>query len=163
MLREAEALAVSLDDPRRLGQVSLSLSNHFYFMGTYGQAIAAAQRALALATAHGETVLQARAHQFLGVYYQARGDYGRAIDCFGQTMVSLNEAQHRECSGRPSYPLWSHMVPGSLCAMPSWGCSSRAGLWEKKGSGLPRRLRTPSPSIMFALMWELWAPIPPSR
>jgi hypothetical protein len=62
VLREAEALAVSIDDPRRLGQVSLSLSNHFYIMGTYDEAIAAAQRALALATAHGETVLRARAH-----------------------------------------------------------------------------------------------------
>src|SRR2546428_683855 len=49
-LREAEALAVALDDPRRLGQVSRFLSLHFYLMGDYDQAIAAGQRALALAT-----------------------------------------------------------------------------------------------------------------
>ena len=30
LLREAEALAAALDDPRRLGQVSIFLSNHFY-------------------------------------------------------------------------------------------------------------------------------------
>ena len=32
-LREAEALAEALDDPRRLGQVSLFLSRHFYAHG----------------------------------------------------------------------------------------------------------------------------------
>ena len=61
-LREAEALAAALDDPRRLGQVSLFLSNHFYLMGAYDQAIAAAQRALALATAGGDVVLHALAN-----------------------------------------------------------------------------------------------------
>ena len=45
-LREAEALAVALDDPRRLGQVSVFLSSHFRIMGAYDQAIAAGQRAL---------------------------------------------------------------------------------------------------------------------
>jgi tetratricopeptide (TPR) repeat protein len=99
VLREAEALAVALDDPHRLGQVSLSLSNHFYMMAAYDQASAAAQRALALATAKGESVLQARVNQFLGVAYQAQGDYRRAIDCFGQTMAAFNEAQHHERFG----------------------------------------------------------------
>jgi class 3 adenylate cyclase/tetratricopeptide (TPR) repeat protein len=44
-LREAEALAAALDDPRRLGQVSGLLAEQFRFMGAYDQAIAAAQRA----------------------------------------------------------------------------------------------------------------------
>src|SRR5262249_49660251 len=44
LLREAEPLAVTLDDPRRLGQVSVSLSVHFSMMGAYDQAIAAVQR-----------------------------------------------------------------------------------------------------------------------
>ena len=81
-LREAEALAAALDDPRRLGQVSLFLSLHFCLMGAHDQAIAAAQRALALATAGGEVVLQALANHYLGIAYQAQGDYRRAIDCF---------------------------------------------------------------------------------
>jgi predicted ATPase len=53
-LREAETLAAALDDPRRLAQVSLFLFENFRFMGAYDQASAAAQRALALATACGE-------------------------------------------------------------------------------------------------------------
>src|SRR5207245_50277 len=65
-LREAESLAAALDDHRRLGRVLLFLSVHFRSRGAYDQAIAAAQRALALATAGGEVVLGALANQYLG-------------------------------------------------------------------------------------------------
>jgi class 3 adenylate cyclase/tetratricopeptide (TPR) repeat protein len=98
-LREAEALAGALDDPRRLTQVALFLSNHFYLMGVYDQAMGAAQRALALATASGEVVLQAQANYYLGVAYMAQGDYRRAIDCLGQTVVSLDGARRHERFG----------------------------------------------------------------
>src|SRR5207245_4425787 len=72
VLREAEALAATLDDPRRLVQVSYFLSTHFNFRGAYDQAIATAQRALALAKASGEVVLHALANQYLGRVYQAQ-------------------------------------------------------------------------------------------
>jgi tetratricopeptide (TPR) repeat protein len=103
-LREAEALAEALDDPRRLGQVSRFLSSHFYFMGVHDQAIAAAQRTLALATASGDVVLQALANYFLGTAYHAQGDYRRAIDCLGQTVAALGGAQQRERFGAFSLP-----------------------------------------------------------
>src|SRR5262249_26158384 len=64
-LREAEALAAALDDPRRLGQAAIFLTVHFYFRGVYDQAIAAGQRALALATAGGHAGLQAVANRYL--------------------------------------------------------------------------------------------------
>jgi tetratricopeptide (TPR) repeat protein len=89
-LREAESLAVALNDPHRLGQVALFLSNYFHVMGTHDQAIAAAQRALALATASGDIVRQAQANRYLGEVYQAQSDDRRAIVCFGQTVASLD-------------------------------------------------------------------------
>jgi class 3 adenylate cyclase/tetratricopeptide (TPR) repeat protein/ABC-type thiamine transport system ATPase subunit len=98
-LREAEALAAALDDPRRLGRVSLFLVVHFRSMGAYDQAIAVAQRALALATASGDVVLHALANLHLGITYQRQGDYRRAIDCFGQTVASLDGARRRERFG----------------------------------------------------------------
>jgi class 3 adenylate cyclase/tetratricopeptide (TPR) repeat protein len=98
-LREAEALAVTLDNPRRLGQVSGLLSRHFYLMGDYDQALAAAQRTLALATAGGEVVLHALANFYLGLSYVAQGDYRRAIDCLGQTMAFFDGARRRERFG----------------------------------------------------------------
>jgi len=65
-------------------------------MGAYDQAIAAAQRALALAAPGGDVVLHALANRYLGGIYQAKGDYRRAIDCFGQTMSSLAGARRHE-------------------------------------------------------------------
>jgi class 3 adenylate cyclase/tetratricopeptide (TPR) repeat protein len=103
-LREAESHAVALDDPRRLGQVSRSLSVRFLSMGMYDQAIASAQHAFALATASGDVVLQALANQYLGPPYHAQGDYRRAIACFRQTVASLDEAQRRERFGLPFLP-----------------------------------------------------------
>ena len=121
-LREAESLAAALDDPRRLGQVSLYLSVHFYFMGAYDQAIATAQRALALATASGDAVLHALANQYLGTAYQAQGDYRWAIDCLGQTVASLEGSWRHERFGRVFMPAvlsrarlpWSHAELGSF-------------------------------------------------
>jgi tetratricopeptide (TPR) repeat protein len=103
-LREAETLAAALDDPRRLGQVSRFLSLHFWIMGVYDQAVASAQRALALATAGREVVLQALANYYLGIVYQAQGDYRRAIDCLGQTVASLDGAQRHERFGQVFLP-----------------------------------------------------------
>ena len=103
-LREAEFLAEALDDPRRLGQVSGFLSFHFHLMGAHDHAIAAGQRALALATSDRDVVRHALANQYLGYAYEAQGDYRRAIACFGQTRASLEGAQLRERFGRVFLP-----------------------------------------------------------
>jgi class 3 adenylate cyclase/tetratricopeptide (TPR) repeat protein len=122
LLREAEALATALDDPRRLAQVSLFLFENFRFMGAYGQASAAAQRALALATDCGEVVLQAQANQRLGQAYHAQGDYRRAIDCLRQSLAGFDGAQRREHFGQVilpavlsrAYLAWCHAELGTF-------------------------------------------------
>jgi class 3 adenylate cyclase/tetratricopeptide (TPR) repeat protein len=103
-LREAETFAAALDDPRRLGQVSLFLSNYYFLMGAYDQAVAAAQRTLVLATADGDVVLQALANRYLGFAYQAQGEYRRAIDCLRQTVASLDGERRHERFGRVFLP-----------------------------------------------------------
>src|SRR4029434_6347643 len=102
--REAESLAAALDDPRRLARVSHSLSFHCYQRGAYDQAIAAAQRARALATAGGDIVQQAMANRNLGIAYQAQGDYRRAIDFQRQIMTSLGDVRHHEGFAQPTLP-----------------------------------------------------------
>ena len=72
VLCETESLAVALDDSRRLGQVSRFLSTLFRNKGVYDHSIAAAQRALTLATADQNVVLQALANQTLGAAYWPR-------------------------------------------------------------------------------------------
>jgi class 3 adenylate cyclase/tetratricopeptide (TPR) repeat protein len=103
-LREAEALAVALDDQRRLGQISGFLSVHFRNMGAYDQAVASAQRALTLMTADGDTVIHALANLYLGAAHWAQGDYLQAIDCLTQTVAALHGAQRRERLGQANLP-----------------------------------------------------------
>ncbi len=103
-LREAEAIAADRNDQRRLGQVSVFLSVHFRRMGAHDQALAAGQHALALATAGRDAVLHALANERLGTAYQAQGDYRRAIDCFRQTVASLEGARRHERFGQAFLP-----------------------------------------------------------
>jgi tetratricopeptide (TPR) repeat protein len=121
-LREAETLAEALDDPRRLGRVSIFLSVYFYSMGAFDQAIAAGQRALALATAGGDVILHALANQYLGAPYLAQGDYRRTIDCLGQTLASFDGARRHEHGGQANLPAvlsrsrltWCHAELGTF-------------------------------------------------
>jgi class 3 adenylate cyclase/tetratricopeptide (TPR) repeat protein len=114
-LREAETLAATLDDPRRLGHIAGFLSVHFRNRGAYDQAIAAAQRALALATASEEVVLHALANQRLGLAYQSQGDYRRAIACLQQSVVSLHGAQRRERLGQANVPVVQSLAYLAAC------------------------------------------------
>ena len=144
-LREAEAEAETIDDPRRLGQVAGALAIHFRAMGAHDQGIAAGKRALACATASGDVILYALANQHLGNVYEGQNDYRRAIDFFGKTVVSLEKAQPYERHGQISYPPCKP-VPGSLRARPSWACSLRASTLGSRGYGLPRWLIIPQAS-----------------
>jgi len=103
-LREAEALAETLDDPRRLGHVSAFLANYFYLQAAYDQALDAAQRALTLATGNGDVVLYALVNLHLGYAYCAQGDYRRAMDCFGQTVAAVDGMQRYERFGQIVLP-----------------------------------------------------------
>jgi tetratricopeptide (TPR) repeat protein len=121
-LREAEALAAALDDPYRLGRVLSFLARQFYFDSAHDQAIATAHRALTLASASGDTVLHALVNQYLGNFYQAQGDYRRAIDCFEQTMAFLDGAGHHQRCGElifpavftPAWRAWCHAELGTF-------------------------------------------------
>jgi len=121
-LREAEALAVALDDHRRLGQVSLSLVIHFRIMGAHDQAIAAGQRALELATASGDVVLHALVNLRFGQAYFFQDDYRRAIDYLRQAVAFFDGARRREHFGFPNLPAvlsraflaWCHAELGTF-------------------------------------------------
>jgi tetratricopeptide (TPR) repeat protein len=147
-LREAESLAAALDDPRRLGQVSLFQSMHFSLMGACDQAIAAGQRALTLTTASGEASLQALANQYLGTAYQAQGDYRRAIACFGQTVAFFDGAQRRERFGQVTPPAvrsrawlaWCHAELGMFAEGHAFG---------EEGLRIAEEVAHPS-SLMYA-------------
>jgi DNA-binding NtrC family response regulator/tetratricopeptide (TPR) repeat protein/class 3 adenylate cyclase len=90
-LREAETLAVALNDQRRLGQIAIYMMQHCRQIGDYDRAIASGQRALALAGALENLGLQVAANVNLGQAYHALGDYRRGVDILRRTVESLTE------------------------------------------------------------------------
>jgi tetratricopeptide (TPR) repeat protein len=103
-LREAEPLAEALEDGRRLGRLSTLMANGFLMVGEYERAAAPSQRARALAADLGDFGLQVMAEFYLGQVYYARGDYRRALDCFGWLVTSLEGDLIRERFGMPALP-----------------------------------------------------------
>ena len=104
-LREAEALAAALDDPRRLGQVSrlsvTSISTSWARMTRPSPPPSVPSRSPRPA---GMSSCRRWRTSYLGVAYQAQGDYRRAIDCFGQTVASLDGARRHERFGQVFLP-----------------------------------------------------------
>ena len=149
-LREAEALATALDDPRRLAQVSIALSGHFRSTGADDQAITAAQQALALATADGDVAQQAQANHLLGLAYYAQGDYRRAIDCGTQTVVALGGERHRERFG----PIFLLAVQSR--ALLAW-CHAELGTFaEGRACGEEGLRIAEAVDHPGSLMWACW-------
>jgi class 3 adenylate cyclase/tetratricopeptide (TPR) repeat protein len=103
-LREVTALATTLTDQRRLGQVSSYMLPHFNTMGDYGSAIATAQRILALDDTLRDFALQIAAHQHLGWAYLALGDYRQAITYVSKNVTALEGDLRYERFGRAGLP-----------------------------------------------------------
>jgi tetratricopeptide (TPR) repeat protein len=78
VLGEAEARARTLDDRARLVQVLAQMTVALRATGDLHGAIAVGQQALALADAHGDSVLQMQAALYLGLACYNISDFGRA-------------------------------------------------------------------------------------
>jgi len=89
LLREAEGLARTLDDPRRLGRVFSFMAQFFRLMGHLDLAVELAERALALADRLREAPLWVVANMFLGSAYDARGQYRKAADVLKKSVEAL--------------------------------------------------------------------------
>jgi tetratricopeptide (TPR) repeat protein len=114
-LREAETLAEALDDPRRLGRVSLCLAQCFLMARQYDRAIASSQRALALAPASGDNYTSIEAHNFLGLVYFLQGDYRQGMDANRRAMALLKGEQRYERFGQYILPAVRCRTYLSLC------------------------------------------------
>ena len=89
LLREAEGLARTLDDPRRLGRVFSFMAQYFRLIGHLDLAVELAERALALADRLREAPLWVVANMFLGSAYDARGQYRKAADVLEKSVEAL--------------------------------------------------------------------------
>jgi tetratricopeptide (TPR) repeat protein len=120
--------------------------------GTYSQAITAAQRALALATASGDVVLYTLANCYLGATHQAQGDYRRAIDCCEQTMGSLDRARRHERCGQVILPAVNSCAWLAECHA-ELGTFSEGHALGEEGLRIAEAVAHPA-SLMIAL-WEI--------
>src|SRR5262245_40189701 len=85
----AETFAEALGDPHRRSLVSYHMCWSFLGMGDHERAIAAGQRALALATASGAVDLNIMIQTRLGIVYYAAGDFEEALHVSRQVVASL--------------------------------------------------------------------------
>ncbi len=103
-LREAEGLARTLDDQRRLGQLSVYLCLNLWMTGHPAKAVAFGQNAQALAESLGDVPLQVTGTLYLGVACLATGDYRRAEDLLLQVLQWLEGVPSRERFGLAGFP-----------------------------------------------------------
>jgi class 3 adenylate cyclase/tetratricopeptide (TPR) repeat protein len=103
-LREAETLAEAIDDHRRLGRVSLCMTEYFRMVDDSDRAIASGQQALALAESVSDFSTQVVTHSFLGLVYYTRGDYRRAIEVLRKVVISVEGDLTREHFGLMGFP-----------------------------------------------------------
>jgi tetratricopeptide (TPR) repeat protein len=103
-LREAETLAETLADPRRLGRVAGYMAATCWAMGEPDRAIVAGQRALALATTLGDVIVQVEAHFHLGRAYYTHGAYHQAMDSLTWNVATLQGALLQERFGAVGLP-----------------------------------------------------------
>jgi tetratricopeptide (TPR) repeat protein len=125
-LREAEGLARTLDDQRRLGKLSVYLCHNLWITGRPTEALAFGHNAQALAESLGDVPLQVTGNLYLGVALRLSG-------CVPSSPTAT--------SASPSFPgaqakvsrLWSISPPPSRCTA-RWTCASgsrrRRRTWE---------------------------------
>jgi class 3 adenylate cyclase/tetratricopeptide (TPR) repeat protein len=87
LLSETEALAKTLDDRPRLGQVLAQMAGVYRITGDLDGAMAAGWQALDLAVESGAGALQALAAYFLGQAYWGRGDFQQAAELLHRSMA----------------------------------------------------------------------------
>jgi tetratricopeptide (TPR) repeat protein len=149
VLREAEALAATLSDVRRLGQVAVFMAVQFRMMGAYDQGRSAAQRVLAVTPSDGDVLLHALAHQYLGIIYVDQGDYDWGIDCLEQAITALAGTRQHERYGLD-------LLPAVLSRVTLASCHAERGTFAAgfaigdEGLRIAEMIAHPS-SLMFAV------------
>jgi class 3 adenylate cyclase/tetratricopeptide (TPR) repeat protein len=103
-LRVAEALAIELDDPARLGRVVSFITNCLVLQGRYAEALATGQRALSIARELEDRPLQIASQMYIARARLCRGEYGTAVGLFHELIRSLDERSSDDFAGIPVRP-----------------------------------------------------------
>jgi len=103
-LREAEALALRLNDHRRRARVVALVSQSYMIVGDHDQALEAGQRALHLAEAANDLDAEVMANAALGVASYHRGDFRQCIRFSRRNIELLTAELITQRFGLPIFP-----------------------------------------------------------
>jgi class 3 adenylate cyclase/tetratricopeptide (TPR) repeat protein len=103
-LREAEGLARTLDDQRRLGQLSVYLCHNLWIAGHPTDALGFGQRAETIAESLGDGPLRVTGTLYLGVACLFTGDYRQAERLLLRVLQWLEGDLSRERLGQAGFP-----------------------------------------------------------
>ena len=105
VLREAEALARTLDDQRRLSRLSVYLCQHFILTGHPKEALGFGQSAQAIAESLRDVPLQVTGTLYFGAACIYVGDYRQAEDLLLEVLRLLEGDLSRERLGLAGFPI----------------------------------------------------------
>jgi predicted ATPase/DNA-binding SARP family transcriptional activator/class 3 adenylate cyclase len=150
-LREAEALARTLGDQRRLGQLSVYLCHARFMAGHPREALEFGQNAQAIAESLGDVALQVTANHALGVACLSTGDYRQAEEVLRKVLGLLDGDRRRELFGQTIFPAVATL--GNLTLL----CADQGRFKEaiadgQEGLRLAEELDHP-----YSLAYVLWA------
>lgn len=103
-LHEAEHLAETLGDQRRLGWIAAYMSEHTRQTGHAADAPAFAERALMIADGLGDVELRVAANYYLGTACFVAGEYPRTDEYFAAVLELLPRDRFRERCGLAGFP-----------------------------------------------------------
>ena len=103
-LREAEGLARTLDDQRRLGQLSVYLCHSLCMAGHPREALGFGRSARDIAESLGDVPLQVTGNLYFASAYICVGDYRRAEDSLRKVLRLLEGDLSRERLGQTGFP-----------------------------------------------------------
>jgi DNA-binding NtrC family response regulator/tetratricopeptide (TPR) repeat protein len=103
-LREAEAIAVELDDPRRLGRIGSFLANGLYNLGDHAGALASAGRAREIGERLGDFATRVTADIYAGRALHVLGRFHEATRLFQTVVDALAGERANEYAGLPVLP-----------------------------------------------------------
>ncbi|MEE8138620.1 MAG: tetratricopeptide repeat protein [Thermoanaerobaculia bacterium] len=101
-LRQAEALATELNDPRRLGWVLAYLTTYLWHRGDHQRALEVGHRAVTIVPSAADLNLHVQATLRLGWVYHVLGDHPRAIELLRESLAPLTGDLVREFLGMPA-------------------------------------------------------------
>jgi class 3 adenylate cyclase/tetratricopeptide (TPR) repeat protein len=150
-LREAEGLTGTLDDQRRLGQLSVHLCHNLWLTGHATEALTFGQNAQAIAESLGDVPLQVTGNWYLGAACVWTGDYRRAEDHLLKALQLLEGDRSPVRFGQSAFPA------ASVRSHLTWGFADQGKFKEGIAYGQESLRLAEALDHPYSLAWACWA------